>query len=187
MPVTFNGETTNFSGEGAPNPKLALPQLDKLDAPTLACMLAIQSYLNNLIAPSSGGGAYASLTGPGETTTPGALTQLGALTVNDTVGPGITLAEQVGDIVLEVLSAAGTLGLVSFGTGGVQIGAGGSPTAIQVQGGLAANAPPVVSVFTYTADPNAVIVAINKGDLCVDTGTPGLWTAAGAGTVWTAL
>jgi hypothetical protein len=40
-------------------------------------------------ATGSGGGGYASLTGPGETTTPGDLTQAGGFTVNDSLGDGI--------------------------------------------------------------------------------------------------
>ena len=40
---------------------------------------------------ATGSGGYASLTGPGQSTTPGDLTQAGGFTVNDSVGDGITL------------------------------------------------------------------------------------------------
>ena len=51
-------------------------------------MRAIENYVNNLPAPTPGG-AYASLTGPGETATPGDLVQAGGFTVNDTAPDGI--------------------------------------------------------------------------------------------------
>lgn len=43
------------------------------------------------ISSSGGSGGYASLTGTGETTTPGDLTQAGGFDVEDTTGDGITL------------------------------------------------------------------------------------------------
>lgn len=53
-------------------------------------MRAIENYVNNLPTPAPAG-AYASLTGPGETATPGDLTQLGGFFVFDTVPDGIFL------------------------------------------------------------------------------------------------
>jgi hypothetical protein len=50
------------------------------------------------INASGGGGGYASLTGTGETTTPGDLTQDGGFTVNDSAGDGITLDSTGGTI-----------------------------------------------------------------------------------------
>ena len=39
-----------------------------------------------------------------------------------------------------------------------------------------------VSLFVYSGDPNANIVAITKGDLCIDISTPALWQASVSGT-----
>ena len=45
-----------------------------------------------------------------------------------------------------------------------------------------------VSLFAYSGNPNTNVTAITKGDLCVDTTTPGLWQASGAGTAgWVVL
>ena len=55
--------------------------LDKVTDPAVqAALLRIQQFINNLVAPSSSGG-YDSLTGAGETATPGALVQAGPFTV----------------------------------------------------------------------------------------------------------
>jgi hypothetical protein len=79
-PVTINGQTNNFTGKGTVNPaKLVIPYKDRMDEEMRTAMLAIEQYVNNLLAPSSG--AYASLTGPGETVTPGELDQAGPLVV----------------------------------------------------------------------------------------------------------
>lgn len=93
--VVYNGQTNNFTGKGTPNPdKLVIPYKDRMDPQMRTAMLAIEKYVNNLIAPSSGGGTYASLTGPGQTVTPGKLTQLGDFTVSDngTTGTGISFS-----------------------------------------------------------------------------------------------
>lgn len=41
------------------------------------------------------------------------------------------------------------------------------------------------SLFSNAGDPNGVVTALAKGDVCFDTSTPAIWEAAGAGTVWT--
>ena len=48
------------------------------------------------VIASSGGGGYASLTGPGETETPGALTQAGGFIVEDTLGTGLYIYRAIG-------------------------------------------------------------------------------------------
>lgn len=59
------------------------------------------------VPPVVGGGSvgpvtfYASLTGPGETATPGDLTQLGGFTVNDENGDGISLTQPFTGLVLQ--------------------------------------------------------------------------------------
>jgi len=82
--ATTPGNTTNFSGKGAPNPKLVIPNLGQQPPELQAIFLAIVNWCNALVAPSTGAAAfYASLTGAGETATPGDLTQQGGFTVND--------------------------------------------------------------------------------------------------------
>lgn len=131
-PPVYNGDSNNLTGEGSPNPqKLTIPYLDQVGDPqTKAALLKIQQFINNLVAPTSSG-VYASLTGPGETATPGALTQLGDFTVADGTGPdGITL--ETGASLPIFLSASdgivnGNLATVTLdgsGTGDVTIQAG---------------------------------------------------------------
>lgn len=50
---------------------------------------AVERWASGIKLPSGGGGAYASLTGPGETTTPGDLHQAGGFFVDDSAGTGI--------------------------------------------------------------------------------------------------
>ena len=85
MGITYNGDSNTLTGVGSPNPvKLTLPMLDQVQDPAVqAALLRIQQFVNNLVAPSSGGGGYTSLTGPGETTTPGELVQQGPFQVFD--------------------------------------------------------------------------------------------------------
>lgn len=75
--------------------------------------------------------SYASLTGPGETATPGDLTQAGGFTVNDVNGDGISFTSTGG-----VIDLNGDLGvhLVSIGGNPIQISAGGQ---VQIEGGEA--------------------------------------------------
>jgi hypothetical protein len=72
------------------------------------------------VQTTGGGGAgYASLTGPGETTTPGDLTQLGGLRITDTGASGF---EVFTDGPLQVTCNNGTPLLIeNAGTGGIKI------------------------------------------------------------------
>jgi hypothetical protein len=140
MSVVYNGQSNNFTGEGSPNPqKLVIPGKDKMDPVLATAFLAIEQYINNLTVPESGGsGAYASLTGTGETATPGELDQAGPFTVTtstaspshspygfvvDVSGFGI-LMESVtstsGDVTvtMTMTSSGFTLEAVPFGSGG---------------------------------------------------------------------
>lgn len=55
MAVGFQGDTTNFSGVGAPNPKLWVPQINNIeDTNTKEALLKIQQWCQNLIAPATG-------------------------------------------------------------------------------------------------------------------------------------
>lgn len=84
-------------------------------------------------AIEGGGAGYASLTGAGESETPGYLVQAGGLTVNDPNGDGINVQSTNGSI---TLSTPGTNGIVSIssqeigmladipGPGGTAIAAG---------------------------------------------------------------
>ncbi len=108
--VTYNGQSNNLTGQGSPNPtKLTLPNLNQIaDPATQTALLKIQQYINNLVAPTGSGG-YESLTGPGETETPGALTQAGQFTVNadDPGSGGITLSSIGNPSILESSDGSG--------------------------------------------------------------------------------
>ncbi len=211
MTVTPSGSTTNFSGVGAPNPKLFLPSLDQVEEPVATILRTMLNYINNLIAPS-GGGAYLSLTGPGETTTPGALTQRGPFTVADSQGniildetsPGgvailtasspasqVEVGTPTGAAIFDVatgnveINSAGSIAIGTGSTQGVELQ---SAAGIEIVSAGSGASGPQITLFTHGADPNGVVTSTSKGDLCVDTSTPGLWQAtAAASTVWTAL
>ena len=57
-----------------------------------------------IVTVDTGSGGYASLTGPGETTTPGDLTQLGGFTVTDIAAHGFTFSTALGQIFLNTFS-----------------------------------------------------------------------------------
>jgi ribosomal protein S11 len=65
----------------------------------------------DLSAAGSGGGGYVSLTGPGETATPGALTQAGPFIVNSATG----------DVVVTTSGASSAIKLLADGTQGITI------------------------------------------------------------------
>ena len=53
MAVGYQGNTTNFSGVGAPNPKLWVPEINQIqDAATRTAMLKVQQWCQNLVSPS---------------------------------------------------------------------------------------------------------------------------------------
>jgi hypothetical protein len=55
MTVSYQGNSTNFSGVGAPNPKLWVPQINNIaDTNTKEALLKIQQWCQNLIAPVTG-------------------------------------------------------------------------------------------------------------------------------------
>ena len=123
MAVTYNGQTTNFTGKGSPNPqKLVIPYKDKMDETNRAAALAIEQFVNNLVSPAGGG--YASLTGAGQTTTPGALTQLGPFSITATVSPGVTITTSMSSgygFTANMTSAAGILLEQQVGGAGCEI------------------------------------------------------------------
>jgi hypothetical protein len=85
------------------------------------------------ISASGSGGGYASLTGAGETTTPGDLTQAGGFTVDDNAGDGISLtsggSSDDGDIEIRAESHSTTPG------GVVNISAANGATQLSMNGG----------------------------------------------------
>lgn len=187
-PVVYNGATNTFSGNGTPNPKLTIPQKDKMDPATLAMALAIEQWCNNVVAPA-GGGLYASLTGPGETVTPGELDQAGPLLVIDTTSAGSIQLFELGSggIVLfttaQVFIQGPSIVLDSNATPLMLEGIG-----IQFISQTGGSSGPTVTLFTNAGNPNGAVTSVAKGDLCTDNVTPGLWIAtAAASTVWTAL
>jgi hypothetical protein len=95
------------------------------------------------VAASSGSGGYDSLTGPGETTTPGALTQAGGFTVDDSAGDGIymegtnvfsvNMASTAGTAINIVNSTGAALAIEQTGNGAITIttvGTGGIKLAV---------------------------------------------------------
>lgn len=117
--VTYNGDSNSLTGQGSPNPiKLTLPMLDQVQDPAVqASLLRIQQFINNLVAPSGGGGGYASLTGTGETTSPGVLTQQGpwvvvTSTADPSTGDGISMVS-TGQTVHIANSTGGGLSLTN--------------------------------------------------------------------------
>jgi len=161
---------------------------------------------------SSTGGGYDSLTGAGETATPGDLTQAGGLTVNDSGATGfnVTVAQLITMLATEgfaVTSGAtafsGTISIDSSGAigissscdtedpaiglsapyGNIFIGGGGS-VELGLSGALILNfynTYTTVNVWGYTGNPNGHISAAYKGDICVDSSTPGVWQATATG------
>ena len=131
MSVVYNGQSTNFIGEGSPNPtQLVTPRKDQMPSAVRAGFLQVERVINNLKAAASG--FYASLTGPGETTTPGQLTQAGDFVVDSNGAIGIDLQAAVGP--LDLSAGPGGIGIVSTGgigevdtsTTGIQVTEGGS-------------------------------------------------------------
>lgn len=156
---TYNGETTNLTGQGSPNPvKLTLPMLDQVQDPAVqTALLRILQFVNNLVAPSSGGGGYASLTGAGETTTPGALTQLGPFTVTDTdTSHGITFTTTGSTFVAESINGANNSTLTLNGGAGT----------------LAATVTATVSAPTVNITGSVGVVIAGKGVTIKGIGSP---------------
>lgn len=87
--------------------------------PVTIAFRQIERWANGLAIPTGGGGLYASLTGPGETVTPGGLTQAGGFTVNNS-GAGAGAYIQLDDF-------AGA-GLFIQSTNKISLGSTGTPT-----------------------------------------------------------
>lgn len=186
---------------------------------------------------SSVGAAYASLTGAGQTVTPGDLIQAGGFEVNDlggsaigirlqsssasgitvaggaggggvgigdvsfngitlntTAGPGsITSESNSGTFIRDsgsgtFISGTGAGSLVSIRSGGTAPGGTAGSVAIQFSASLNIKGPGTAafSLFVSAGSPNLVVTANAKGDLCIDTSTPGIWQATAAGNAsWT--
>lgn len=197
------------------------------DSTTLPQMWrSIEQWANGLPDPPSGGG-YASLTGPGKTTTPGDLTQAGGMTINSpssssmgfqvnsnsgvfiqsTLGGGpsggsLNLAFSAG-VGAELQTTAGALRITQAGTGQFNI-ANTNPSGlgiymyaqtgpILIRSSSFSGTQPInlgnhistVNLYTNTSNPNGVITAAAKGDICFESTTPAMWMATAAGTSWT--
>jgi hypothetical protein len=150
----------------------------------------------DLSASGGGGGVYASLTGPGETTSPGSLTQHGGFFVTDSTGTGITLASN-GPVEVEstgnVLTLFGGTGAVltsssTFATPTNSTTVHGDSVLILDSGNSEfrlqnANINVHASIFIYGgSNPNGTINSLHAGDLCIQTGaTPSLWQSTATG------
>ena len=159
MAVTYNGQSNNLTGEGSPNPdKLTLPFLDKVDANTRASLLRIQQYINNLVSPSGSG--YASLTGAGETTTPGALTQAGPFTVNGTATAGVTMTVPQTTGYGFTVNATGTAGILLE----QQVGGSGCEIRMQPGGaGLDIVCPGTISLTAWGTNEPIILTSAKLG------------------------
>jgi hypothetical protein len=163
---------------------------------------AAQYLVDN--AGSSGG--YLSLTGAGETATPGAITQSGGFTVDDN-GGGFN-ATTTGGIEFDDTSGAG-VGITESGTGGVAIRdfdgtggilvqsagqtsvAAGTTLVLSSAGSVEITGTPITAIFSlgiggfgiqcYAGDPSGHAVAGGPGDLCVDITNGKLYQATAAG------
>jgi hypothetical protein len=87
----------------------------------------------DLTSGGGGGGGYASLTGAGETATPGDLTQLGGFTVTDTAGHGVFIQEDGGGVFIQ--ETGGGVFIQETGHGGTFIQDSGGGIVIQETGG----------------------------------------------------
>jgi hypothetical protein len=104
-----------------------------------------------ITATGGGGGGYASLTGPGQTVTPGDLTQAGGFTVNDTAGDGINFT-----------STGGAASLTSS-SGNVTVGSGTGLSALQGSG----------TVTVENLGTSAALSAPAAGGMTMVGGSPG--------------
>jgi len=140
-PVKFNGQTNNLTGVGSPNPdKLVIPYKDRMDPQMRSAMLKIEQFVNNLIAPASAGGVYASLTGPGQASTPGKLTQLGDFTVADNTGAGSGISLTTGSTAVLPIFLAANDGILNGNMAGITLSGSGTGSAnIQAGHGSGAN------------------------------------------------
>jgi len=194
----------------------------------------------DLHVAAGGGAAYASLTGPGYTTTPGDLTQAGGFTVNNPSGGsamGIQLINNTTASNMQLINYGGQLNIQNHGNNGMNISDLGtqglyiSGVAAATPGDPGATLPTSVRMYgsygvlieSYSGQPNvfpgnnfdgcltlysnhgqpirfmqgATASYVNfwvqpaaptgningrKGDICFDTGTPGIWMCVAAGT-----
>ena len=224
----------------------------------------------NLHVATGGGGGYASLTGPGFTTTPGDLTQAGGFTVNAGTSMGIALNSTTGITgtatngisftgqgsfgvqITSGVSGSGSTGgmtLTDYSNTGISINAAGPSVSgsgrldllsqhstvrivgnagvtvasqlgngITIAAGIGTTAPfsTVLDLLSYgqiqlgygnstpanvaisngqtgasvqmnvlAGSPNAAGLTGNKGDVCFDTSTPGIWVLTTAPSTWT--
>ena len=133
------------------------------------------------------------------------VTTNGGITLSDDSDGGVVIAESGAGGINLTDTGAGGINLTDTGTGGLNlqsvvsvllgIDGANAPVISMVAsaGGLINFAPNTnatsqnFNLFCFDGDPNGEVTAIAEGDLCVDTSTPGLWQAPGAGTAWTAL
>lgn len=151
-------------------------------------------------ASSGGGGGALSLTGPGQLASPGALTQAGGFTADDTLGTGNELEGIGGDIISDASSAgvkleesgSGGIDLIDSGGGGDTLSSTGPLILIAgLAGSLSARIVGVVTnqspASAYPSQPflanDLAIDTTGAIWMCTASGTPGTWVKVGGSVV----
>lgn len=144
-------------------------------------------------AGSGGGGGYASLTGAGESTSPGILDQAGGLSVNDSEGDGISLLTNAqvvigsGNGTAITDNSANQIALEQEGDGGIGITSSGAGVlAISSQGGVnVEDASAGVGVqFNESGDGGITFGNSGAGGITLqDIGTAGIFLTATVGQI----
>jgi hypothetical protein len=121
------------------------------------------------VVRGGGSGGYASLTGAGETATPGDLTQAGGFTVNDTAGDGIELESTGGGISI-TNTESGAINIVDSGDTGFNIQETGDGNALNLvssgtAGEVSINASDAAGQVSVNAGGTSVTV--NESELLV--------------------
>lgn len=98
-------------------------------------------------------GGYASLTGAGQTSSPGDLTQVGGFTVADVEGDGITLLSE----------QAGSVSLTTTGSGGITLDCEGGEVLIAGDTGIAISSD-AVGFFGTTPQPKPTVTGSRGGN-----------------------
>lgn len=138
---------------------------------TSAALMTDGPDWQSVITPAGGGsfGGYASLTGPGETATPGDLTQLGGLSVEvpPTSGTGLSLQNQAPiELVIQDIGGGGLVIDEGGGTGGITIidhGGGGIVIEDDGVGGIVLNTN-TLSFFTNPAVSQPTVTGSRGGN-----------------------
>lgn len=204
LPVMWKEIERYISGVQLNVPSAGITQITSVDG-TVVVTNPTGPTTDLHVTPGAGSGGYASLTGPGQATSPGNLTQAGGFTINANTTMGILLTASGGmgggavnvmqltvgtpvfaspnDSLTLQVTAPGGMSLQDRGGGGILIN-----SILQVQ--LFAPVTTIsrsisgtsqsVNLFTNNGNPNGSVTALQTGDVCFDSVTPGIWLAHAA-------